>query len=349
MRCDTWYPDGEGFVKGSVGRFGAVLLAAGLSLASGCSSHARGSGSSSEPQPSQLLASLHEKLGVHLLGVDGNDDRTECGSRQQCGAVALLVHRDVVNTTSGARVTLRTETYDGAYGPLCAGTRFADQPCISPGSCTGFLVGSDVLATAGHCVLDRQLEDLRVVFGYRMLEGDRHLATISPQQVYRVTRPCIPPRYDLSTHEDWALLQLDRPVSSAKPLQLEPSGTIGRGAPVFMIGHPRGLPLKHTDNAVVRDVSGEFSFNASLDSFHGNSGSPVFNWDGEVVGLLASGSGRDFSWHQDVGRTAVEGCWEVYACHPKHEGCNGKRVTRSSAFASKVQGCASRGTPAEPQ
>ncbi|WP_437589603.1 trypsin-like serine peptidase [Sorangium sp. So ce1000] len=316
-------------MRGILRGCGTVLLAAGLLLAPGCSG---------APSASAAAASI-----------DGEDNRTECGSRQQCDAVALLVHRDVVSTTSGDSVTLRMEPYSSAHKPLCAWTRFADQPVISSKACTGFLVGRDVLATAGHCVLDKNLEDLRVVFGYRMLKDNRRLATISQQQVYRVARPCSPPRYDSSTHEDWALLQLDRPVSAAKPLPIERTGTIGRGDQVFMIGHPLGLPLKHVDNAFVRDASKEFSFNASLDAFHANSGSPVFNEAGEVVGLLAGGTGADHVWHEHAGRAAGEGCWEEYTCDPKREGCNGKRVTRSSAFASKVQGCASQGTPAEPQ
>ena len=40
---------------------------------------------------------------------------------------------------------------------LCADERFADQPVI-PHPCTGFLVGPNLLLTAGHCVMERKGE-----------------------------------------------------------------------------------------------------------------------------------------------------------------------------------------------
>ncbi|WP_437779746.1 trypsin-like serine peptidase [Sorangium sp. So ce1097] len=262
-----------------------------------------------------------------LGGVDGEDDRKECGARAQCDAVALLVHRDAVESVSASRVALQTETYQRRHS-LCEGTRFASQPVIARGACTGFLVERDTLATAGHCVIGKALEDLRVVFGYRMTADGAALAELSPQQVYRVVREKHPPKDDDETDEDWALIELDRDVLSVAPLPLERSEPVRQGEPVFMIGHPLGLPLKYDDGAVVRDASPAFHFRASLDAFGGSSGSPVLNGSGKVVGLLSSGNGPDH-----VRQAGGAGCREVYACR----GCQGKKVTRSSAFASKVK------------
>ena len=36
------------------------------------------------------------------------------------------------------------------YTNLCEGERFGDEPSIA--TCTGFLIGEDLLATAGHCM-----------------------------------------------------------------------------------------------------------------------------------------------------------------------------------------------------
>ncbi|WP_437634540.1 trypsin-like serine peptidase [Sorangium sp. So ce854] len=313
-----------------------------LVAVAGCGSSARSDASS--PQGA-ATASRGPASIAGPKGLDGDDDRTECGARAQCNAVALLVHHHVVKSEPGSPVVLETETHQRADS-LCAGARFAMQPVIKESGCTGFLVERRVLATAGHCVIGKTLEDLRAVFGYRMDDGGVALAEISPQQVYRVVRARTPPRNDGRTGEDWALLELDGDVSSVAPLQLEHSAPVREGDPVFMIGHPLGLPLKHADNAVVRVASRDLHFIASLDAFHGNSGSPVFNASGKVVGLLSGGTDADVLWRYDAGAASDAGCAEVNRSPP---GSAGKKVTRSSAFASMVKdgaGASSEGTVA---
>ena len=71
--------------------------------------------------------------------------------------------------------------------------------------------------------------------------------------------------------------------------------------PLILIGHPLGLPVTvRRGNLIqkgivvcVRYDSGARCLNASRISalaYHGNSGSPVFNADGEVAGILFAGS-----------------------------------------------------------
>src|SRR5690606_11935720 len=92
---------------------------------------------------------------------------------------------------------------------------------------------------------------------------------------------------------------------------------VGLKAPLIMLGHPLGLPMKASDNATMTPLDGNriglFSssydllrriftkqtyYNTNLDSFAGNSGSPVFNANTHVVEGILIGGGDDFEWDQ---------------------------------------------------
>jgi V8-like Glu-specific endopeptidase len=82
------------------------------------------------------------------------------------------------------------------------------------------------------------------------------------------------------------------------------------------MGHPSGLPMKYADGA---KVFGNFDnyFSTNLDTFGGNSGSPVFNAKtNEVVGILVRGD-IDYIEGEFEGRT----CMRVNTCDANRENC----------------------------
>jgi hypothetical protein len=94
---------------------------------------------------------------------------------------------------------------------------------------------------------------------------------------------------------DYSIIRVDRAVSApgAVPLDIRRSGVVPLGEPVGVIGHPAGLPLKIAFGAQTQvyrnDASGYFV--ANLDTYGGNSGSPVFNaGTGVVEGILVRGA-----------------------------------------------------------
>lgn len=100
-----------------------------------------------------------------------------------------------------------------------------------------------------------------------------------------------------SQEADVALLQIEAPPSNLKPLKLGDSDLTKIGEQIFVIGYPHGLGKTFTmghiggKHAKKRNFS---KFNeiellqtdASINS--GNSGGPMFNMKGEVIGIVSS-------------------------------------------------------------
>jgi hypothetical protein len=83
--------------------------------------------------------------------------------------------------------------------------------------------------------------------------------------------------------EDIALVRLERPVVD-RPVLAIASGTPGMEENVSLIGYPMGLPAK-VSAGQVKGYGKDF-FRTDLDVSGGFSGSPVFNGQGKVAGVL---------------------------------------------------------------
>jgi len=140
---------------------------------------------------------------------------------------------------------------------------------------TGF-----VYDTAGHIVTNEHViagaTSVKVAFG----DGKTYTATIVGS--------------DPST--DVAVLKVDAPASELSPLSLADSNAVAVGDGVVAIGDPFGLDDTVTTgivSAVGREIQapdntpieGAIQTDAAIN--HGNSGGPLFNLDGKVIGVTA--------------------------------------------------------------
>lgn len=212
------------------------------------------------------------------------------------------------------------------FPELCSTERFLDQPSMA--SCSGVLVAPNVVLTAGHCV--RGLVDCfftRVVFGYRYENADSD-PTHRPHEDLYSCRSIVERQFSESG-PDFTLFKLDRPVHNHAPVTLSRDPHVRKGDEVFVIGHPLGLPAKLADGAKVRRVVEQAGFFvANLDTFGGNSGSPVFNAKTNALeGIIVRGE-DDFDNH---GR-----CIKARFC--KEQGCRGEDVIFSSVIAPYLGG-----------
>jgi hypothetical protein len=121
-------------------------------------------------------------------------------------------------------------------------------------------------------------------------------------------------------------VRLDRPVVGRTPVRLRGSGKVKSDERVFVIGHPCGLPQKLARGARVRNNTHAAYFVANLDTYGGNSGSPVFNGGSyQLEGILVRGQ-KDF---------VKAGSCYVSLVYPT-TGSGGEDVTRTTEWAPSV-------------
>jgi len=274
------------------------------------------------------LASATDREIVNTLRTEqkvvyGTDDRrpieavTDAAVRQRADGVVALFEGGSVTANGDDTVTLTTEVFRTRYS-LCEEEPFGDQRVGA--FCSGFLVAADVVATAGHCLQDdAAAQATRFVFGFRQV-GATTTTRVPASEVYRGLR--LLGRVEQASGADWALVKLDRVVTGHPVLPVRRSGRIPDATAVYVIGHPCGLPTVFAGGAAVRSNTPSPYFVANLDTYGGNSGSPVFNAvTHEVEGILVRGE-TDFVWQGSCRRSLL--------CPTT--GCRGEDCTRVTEF-----------------
>lgn len=221
----------------------------------------------------------------------GNDDRMDY--YQSSDKLLRHLSRSTAAQISRDELTLGINQYELSGKTLeeigmCKSERFSSQ--LTSANCSGFLIAPDVLVTAGHCVT--QISDCDKyfwVFDYSNFEKEETSFNFNEDQVFYCTE-IIKREKDYSNMNDFAVLRLNRAVPNRTPLKMRTSGKISDSATVAVLGHPTGLPLKITSNAVMRDNSDEIFFRINPDTYGGNSGSAVVDMaTGIVEGILVRG------------------------------------------------------------
>lgn len=250
----------------------------------------------------------------------GEDNRLDVFESQDAllveasrSTAALIDRSNLKLLANGYQVTGTTLKDRGA----CSKERFSDQ--LSVAKCSGFLVGPKTLVTAGHCVKSNTTCPTgKWVFDYRMSAAAGPIS-IPKSSVYSCKK-ILSRTLNPLTKMDFAVIELDRSVTDRTPLSFRKTGNVAEGDSIAVIGHPVGLPTKIADNAKVRSIKDNF-FVTNLDTYHGNSGSPVLSTrTGMVEGILVRGD-SDFVKERSCNVSKV--------CGP--EGCRGEDVTHITA------------------
>lgn len=240
-----------------------------------------------------MAISLQVNARTGLESIYGIDNRVFIHSKmdaillKQSKAIALIVDNENL-TKRFFRSTLLGKTLQENV-QLCSDEKFSTKPSIK--SCTGFLVKSNILLTAGHCIVDENdCENKKIIFD--VLDSPSKLSnsnrTVLTNNVYGC-KSIIARGQD--GNSDFSLIQLDKTITDRTPLEYNKSSLMSRPASVYMIGHPYGLSQMLSRSTKVRaEDSGDLIFKASINSFQGNSGSPVFNSEThKVEGVLING------------------------------------------------------------
>lgn len=228
-----------------------------------------------------------------IYGTDDRLDVYEVTDPRQlalAGSVCSIISASNLTDNGDGTTTIRVFAYTRSGLPACEGERFGSQP-VSP-TCSAFLVGENLVATAGHCISTTDMMTKRFVFGFRMQDATTPVVVVPTADVY--TPAAVVARQNTSV-DDYSVVRLTRPVTTpgAIPLELRRSGSIANGTRVGMMGHPAGLPLKiaYGDRTKVYGTSAAEYITLNTDSYGGNSGSPIFNQTtGLVEGILVRGA-----------------------------------------------------------
>lgn len=276
-----------------------------------------------------ITASASNPAGIHPSVIYGDDDRKDVYETDNAlfrdlaqSTVALFFKIDVTDDPSKGTSRLTTENFGDSFR-LCKDEPFRDQP--SGAFCSGSLVGENLIMTAGHCIRSASAcANVRFVFGFAQRQKGLIPEDVPTDDVYGCTQ--IVARQENGDGADFALVKTDRPVKKYRPLQINRTGRIEKGAPIVVIGHPSGIPTKISDGADVRDPDPNGYFVANLDTYGGNSGSAVVNTrTGLVEGVLVRGE-QDF--------VARGSCYVSNRC--ANDGCRGEDVTKISALSDKI-------------
>lgn len=101
----------------------------------------------------------------------------------------------------------------------------------------------------------------------------------------------------ISNLADVALIKLDQPATGIKPAIIGNSDSVRIGEDVFVIGSPLGLTHsvskgiisgKHSESQLTSDMKMMEFFQTDASINKGNSGGPMFNLKGEVIGIVSS-------------------------------------------------------------
>lgn len=274
-------------------------------------------------------------FSTSALAVDkvvyGTDDRLDIFEvsnpmyLELAASTAAMIDRDkVISSNEGYTVGGTTLSQRG----ICSDAKFADQSTTA--DCSGFLVGEDLLVTAGHCIQnENDCASRRWVFNYAHFNSDiTSQINVGADDVYNC-ESIVERQLDQVSKNDFALIKLDRKVVGRKPLKFRTEGKIEAGDKILVIGHPTGLPTKVADNAWVRNNDNSVYFSSNLDTFGGNSGSAVFNaTTGEVEGILVRGENDYvYDWFKN--------CRVPNVC--TDDSCRGEDVTRITNVTKLMQ------------
>jgi V8-like Glu-specific endopeptidase len=230
-------------------------------------------------------------------------------------STAAMISNSKISTIND--ITTITGTTLSSRG-ICKTAKFAKQ--MTAANCSGFLVGEDLLVTAGHCIRTQSDCDASSwVFDFAVEVNGESAAKVPASSVYKC-KSIVSRDLDRRSKDDFALIRLHKKVTDRPALKVRTEGKIADNTAIVVIGHPTGLPTKVAAGSNVRSNSNGVYFIANLDTFGGNSGSAVFDANtGTVEGILVRGE-------TDYVYDSAQGCRLPKQC--TNEGCRGEDVTR---------------------
>ena len=206
---------------------------------------------------------------------------------------------------------------------LCEEENFSTEPVSA--FCSGFAVSKKIFITAGHCIKGTELAKIVIVYGFEVNKANNVNQIIKATDIFQPIQ-IVKRELDANSKNDYCVLKISGEFQPERIATIRMNGKINDGEDIHVIGYPCGLPAKITPNGKVFNNTIANYFVTNLDTYGGNSGSPVFNSKTHVVeGILVRGN-------QDFPSIAIGDCKRSLVCPRDIGNCNGEDVSRTSQF-----------------
>jgi AraC-like DNA-binding protein len=249
---------------------------------------------------SQLLHLITENKTVSHRNAFYSDERlefydiTDKKVRMNARSVAAVCFSMDLIPGSNDFFKLSTKTYGPTFN-LHRDEMFYNEPIAAGRICSGVLVGRDTIIIPPHFAYEKSIKELRFIFDLVMEDPVSPVEKIPLSNIYKAAA-IIDREFAPGIH--WALVKLDRPVSGREAAIISPR-KIFEDQPLYVIGHPCGLPLKYAPGANAAKIIGKY-FRADLDVYSGGIGSPVFSAEThELIGAVSGGKTADYRWTEE--------------------------------------------------
>lgn len=286
------------------------------------------------------LALLSSNVRAEIKVVYGQDNRQEVYqtnnslhkllSKSTAGMVDV---RQFLKTARAGFFDLDTVSLEDGSN-VCPTEAFSQQPTAP--ICSGFLVSPDTLVTAGHCYRaqttpQQACRNFVWVFDYQMTSQSSNPAKNIPITNVYFCKQVVESQFNANL--DYTIIKLDRPVTGRAPLKFRKNGILTNNTKLVVIGHPTGLPTKITGEGKITRNLGATTFSTNLDTFHGNSGSAVFDSaTGIIEGILIQGK----TDYVPSIRGNPNSCMVVNKCDDKAERCQSPAESGSITWGEVV-------------
>ncbi len=279
----------------------------------------------------QLTLSVQSVYAADLDKVlYGEDNRVAFKDLSSSDEMLITVARSVfaqvpkykINSENDQSIIFSAKSISDSFN-MCMDESFAEEPSLS--SCSAFLVGSDLLMTAGHCI--KETSDCQKNLWLLDFDDDSSFdrskseLTIDKEKVFSCSKIL---SWSNTNNSDFALIKLNRKIKDRHIFKMHRLSQVKKEDTLLVIGHPLGMPKMLAMNASVRENHLSNQFKITADTFSGNSGSPVINLKTlSVEGILIKGE-NDFK--MDINAS----CNRTLICDESE--CRGETVQRSSTL-----------------